>query len=398
MLDRAPVGARAHLLRLLLPERELLVSHPRRARGRATPRSSCSSSLASPVIPADTVKALHAEPGLVRKVSYRPSLRRQFEPRVRRLNGERARAGRGSSPTTPRRRCPRGSRRGAQIAVLDAAADLVDVLYARELVHKNDSAAARRKQRLLERRAQILQPSPRWSSSRPGARRPSTATARGASALGAATHGRALRAAAPSSGWRCTTWPIPTPGYPELIGDRVHARARAVLGGPDRARQSLVRSGSPRSRRSDALRPQDLVGVRRRRDHASTTARATTASARSCSGGTGAAFALWDRAVIAVRCSATARCCARPASRASRAATCGSASARAAACACGSTPDLIVLVTGALALASRPGTRTRPTEIEATLRWELVHDFALGIEGRRVPDGYEGQLLTFVYF
>ena len=101
------------------------------------------------------------------------------------------------------------------IATLDAAADLVDVLYARELIHKTDSEAARRKQRLLERRAAILKPSRALAIEAPLAEAPERGHGSRRLGLGAAAAGGKYGA---SLEFRLALHDLAdaTPGYPEL--------------------------------------------------------------------------------------------------------------------------------------------------------------------------------------
>lgn len=112
-----------------------------------------------PVIPADTIKALYANPGLVSGLHVRPSLRRQFVARVHGLDDEQ-RALLEQLEDHPQTPLPRALATGRAIAVLDAAQDLVDIRYADELARTLDSPPARLKQRLLERRAEIAVASP----------------------------------------------------------------------------------------------------------------------------------------------------------------------------------------------------------------------------------------------
>ena len=114
--------------------------------------------VSSPVIPAATVQSVRSRKGLVRSVHYRPSLRTQFETKIAALNGREADLVEQlvTEPETaldlPRERA---------ILVLDAAADLMDIRFARELLKARDEGpAAKRKQRLLERRAELRIPSP----------------------------------------------------------------------------------------------------------------------------------------------------------------------------------------------------------------------------------------------
>ncbi len=110
-----------------------------------------------PVIPADTIKALYAN-DLVGAVKFRPSLRRIFRTRIagmpesdRDLVEELGANGAAPVPADlpPERK----------IRAFDAAQDLVDILHAKKLTYEVDSEPARRKQQLLERRAEVLVPS-----------------------------------------------------------------------------------------------------------------------------------------------------------------------------------------------------------------------------------------------
>ncbi len=110
------------------------------------------------VVPANSVKAVFSNPGLVRGVHYRPSIHTQFQQRLDRLSA----AQRGAladlvadrhAPLPPRME-PRQS-----VEVLDAALDYADVRYAKELVQGTNREALEFKQRLLERRSEILIPS-----------------------------------------------------------------------------------------------------------------------------------------------------------------------------------------------------------------------------------------------
>jgi Domain of unknown function (DUF4105) len=110
-----------------------------------------------PVIPADTIKALYANTGLVKSIRFRPSLRRQFLERLSHLDDRQKSlvAELVYKPTTPL-----GDVKDARaIAVLDAAQDLMDIRHAKALTHDVNSEPARMKQTLLERRAEITMPS-----------------------------------------------------------------------------------------------------------------------------------------------------------------------------------------------------------------------------------------------
>lgn len=106
------------------------------------------------VLPSDTVKALYRNPGLVRRVQYRPSIRTQLEARAARLSPAGLHALQALS-SDPAATLPAGLSPDAQAAVLDAALDQLDVRYMRELVVGNAPDAARRRQALLERRSAL---------------------------------------------------------------------------------------------------------------------------------------------------------------------------------------------------------------------------------------------------
>ena len=116
--------------------------------------------LSSPVLPADTVKALFDNPGFVRKVTYRPSARTRFEHDIEGLSSEQKSLV-DELADNAELALPKDLPLAAQVQVLDAAADLVDLRSIKALVKHEDPVAAERKRRLLERRAALLVPSPR---------------------------------------------------------------------------------------------------------------------------------------------------------------------------------------------------------------------------------------------
>ncbi|ACG71293.1 conserved hypothetical protein [Anaeromyxobacter sp. K] len=123
------------------------------------------------VLPSDTVVALFENPGLVRRVHYRPSIRTQFEARARGLSGAELRevealSGDPAAPLAP------GTPPDGQAKVLDAAVDLLDLRHARELIRGFEPKAAQDRQALLERRAALGVPSAPLALPLPEARRP----------------------------------------------------------------------------------------------------------------------------------------------------------------------------------------------------------------------------------
>jgi hypothetical protein len=167
----------------------------------------------TPVVPADTVKALFANPGLVKGVRYRPSAMTQFRARIAGMPGDQLDAVQAlaSDPQAPVQFPP-----AEQIRVFDAAADLIDVRYAKDLPITPEGKGGQIKQAVLERRARILQPSPELPVRPPLDKRPD------------AGHG-SMRSLV-SAGWSSARGPMlslgyrlglhdlddPPAGYPEL--------------------------------------------------------------------------------------------------------------------------------------------------------------------------------------
>ncbi len=109
------------------------------------------------VIPADTVKRLMEHPGLVRAVRYRASLRTQLVRRVAQLTDAQLDAAhaladdpRAASPALPQ---------AELVAAMDAAADLIDLRHADELL-RGEGVGADKKHALLARRAALGVTSP----------------------------------------------------------------------------------------------------------------------------------------------------------------------------------------------------------------------------------------------
>ena len=181
----------------------------------AAPDLHLTDQLKLPVVPADTVKALQANPGLVVRTTYRPSAATQFHARIAGMTSTQLAAveGLARDPEAP---LPAGSPQAERIRLFDAAADLIDVRYAKELPFEPDGPAGKLKRRVLERRAEILQPSPELRIPPPLHKRPD------------AGHGSARISAGPiwssvdgpmvSASWRISLHDLSDPpdGYPEL--------------------------------------------------------------------------------------------------------------------------------------------------------------------------------------
>jgi hypothetical protein len=349
--------------------------------------------LVSPVIPADTIKVVYATPGLVRKVSYRPSLRKQFEARVSRLNGE-ERALVEELAQDADRALPAGMGEDRRIAVLDAAADLVDVLYARDLIHKSDSDAARRKQRVLERRAQILAPSEPLQLSPPLREAPEHGHGSRRVGLGAATTDGAF---APTAEFRLSLHDLAdaSDGYLELSAiEFMRARVQLWPGARlelDQASIFRVVSLTPQTRFDRKMSWELDVGAAAVEDSACD--RCLAAHIR---GGAGLSFALLERA-LSFWLMGRGAFLYGPGFEGLEESHVRLGIGPSGGLRLRLTPELIALVTAYWLWlpAQQPETTY---EVSGTLRWEALTDLAFGVEGRRVPVGYEGLLLTFVYF
>ena len=125
----------------------------------AAPRLQLLSRVGKVVIPADTVKAVAAEPGLVRAVRWRPSIRTQFQARTAGLDAAALDAVEAVArdPAAP---LPAGLDDVGRARTLDAAADLVDLRHGKEIALESDAHALALRQALLERRAAIPVVSP----------------------------------------------------------------------------------------------------------------------------------------------------------------------------------------------------------------------------------------------
>jgi hypothetical protein len=120
----------------------------------AAPRLELLSHVGKITLPADTVKALFANPGLVRAVRFRPSGRTQLQARAAGLSGsELERVSLLASGGEPEGF--EGLPQPERVRLLDTALDLVDVQHGRAILEGSDAAADALRQRLLERRSVI---------------------------------------------------------------------------------------------------------------------------------------------------------------------------------------------------------------------------------------------------
>jgi hypothetical protein len=107
-----------------------------------------------PVLPVDTVRALFANPGLVRSVHYRPSLRSTVRHELASLTHEQMGAV-GALIADSDAPLPASMSGRARAQVFDVASDVIDVREAKAVLKGDDARVNRVKQRLLERRAEI---------------------------------------------------------------------------------------------------------------------------------------------------------------------------------------------------------------------------------------------------
>lgn len=187
----------------------------------ANPELDLTSKLGPAVLPADTVKALFDNPGLVRDVGFRPSLRRQFLASVAPLDGEQQDLVE-ELVVDAEKPFPSDWLPVKRVPVLDAALDLVDVRHVKDLVFKTNPEAAAKKQRLLERRASYQVPSRRAPIEVPHDERPDKGHGSMRLALGAgyrnADGDGTFQRGFGQLGFRLALHDLadPVPGYPDL--------------------------------------------------------------------------------------------------------------------------------------------------------------------------------------
>lgn len=140
----------------------------------ADPKLDLISHVGWPVIPSDTLKALYANPGLVRSVSYRPSNRTRFAHLIEMLPPNEQLVV-SALMENPKAELPAGFSVDQNVRVLDVAIDLMDVKMASDLPKDRaemDADNARAQQTLLERRTEFLVPSPDYAFAPPFRRMP----------------------------------------------------------------------------------------------------------------------------------------------------------------------------------------------------------------------------------
>lgn len=349
--------------------------------------------ISSPVIPADTVRALFKYPELVGKVGFRPSARRQFQTRAAQLSADELTMVE-ELAVDAQHKLPAALPSAREIAVLDAAADLIDVWYARELVHRENSEAAARKQQLLERRARILQPSLPLEVQTPEAERPERGHGSQRVGVGAVTGGDHWGL---SLDVRLALHDLtdPTPGYPELNAlEFMHIRALFWQTQRIELRDASfvhVASLTPQTRFDRKSSWEFDVGATTVRDKACNNCLMAQAA-----GGAGLTFAFFDNrlALFALGYgnlgwSPKLEGLATTHFRAG----------------IGPAGGLRLRITDGLILLTRahwlwlPGQTPSSTyRANATLRISLFSALAIGLEAEAFPNGLEAQALAYTYF
>lgn len=123
----------------------------------ADPKLELISRLGYPVLPADTIKVILKNPGLLRALHYRPSNRTQFKHRLQTLSPEEL-AAVDRLLDAPEAALDARFDPAAQARILDAAIDLVEVRFARDINKQREAMDQRGiavEQALLERRASL---------------------------------------------------------------------------------------------------------------------------------------------------------------------------------------------------------------------------------------------------
>jgi hypothetical protein len=163
------------------------------------------------VLPSDTVKALYRNPGLVRQVQYRPSLRRQLDARLALLDGaERSLV----EPTLADPGAGAGLSPARRAAVLDAALDLLDLRKGKAILGATDPEALALRQRLLEARSALRVQSPRLDLPPPETAQPQLGHGSLRAGLGAAVDAGGRPAALLDLRLALHDLGDPLPGYP----------------------------------------------------------------------------------------------------------------------------------------------------------------------------------------
>ncbi len=349
-----------------------------------------------PVIPADTIKSVMAEPGLVRSIHYRPSIRTQVRARLDKLDGDEkdALSELMSDPEAP---FPAGFDQPRRVAVLDAALDLADFRYADDLTKPpalRDPAGEQLQQRLLERRAAILAESPDLVVAPPFRKMPHMG--HGSTRVGLGSGYSSDRNAYHTLEFRLALHDLadPTDGYPEYA---------AIEFMPTRLRY-YIKEARPSLEDFSLVRVTSLTPLSRFQHPWSWTVRAGATRVRDggCNGclagmgeiGAGWAFSLFSKSTLFYAL-ADAQLLAPVHGgvfHALRAGIGPSGGVRVKL-----SHNLLALGTGTWSWL--PGRDPKSTwRADGTVRWQYVRDFALDLHATAAPDAWSAQAESMLYF
>ena len=356
-----------------------------------------------PVIPADTVKALYKNPGLVAHVRYRPSLRTIFAQRTEKMNTAEKDAVEAitANPDAPISDAIQGK---ARIAVIDAAADLVDIRYAKDLLHSTPNSEGEKiKQRLLARRSEIAIASDDPEIVPPWRRMPNVGHGSQRIMLGPGYSSQGSTTQSGGSGFGQLEYRLalhdlgdPTPGYPELsqieflpTRVRFYPKGRAF----ELENFSIVRvvSLSPQTQFQRSMSWKVRAGITRLRDSGCFDCAAPDAEI-----GVGLAFPFAKEALTLYFTADTYVAGHRDMhgikDSVLRAGVGPFAGARV------RFGEDLVWLTGGRWLYLPLQKPFSTWSADTTLRWQYTYNFALGVELRAQPLAVDGQIVSAIYF
>jgi hypothetical protein len=348
----------------------------------------------TPVLPVDTVKALLANPGLVRRVRHRPSIRDQFARRIEGLGAHELDAVEdlAAHPDRP----IVGLSIDRQARVLDAALDYLDVRYAKELVDDPTSAAKLTKQRLEERRAALAIPSPELAP--PDSAHLAPELSHSSSRVGLGSGATLEQGGFAALDFRLALHDLadPVPGFPEYAQIEFMKGEARFHYQPHRIElESLslidVVSLNPFGQFNHRISWELDVGGTRFRDDGC----ASCVAARVQLAGGPAASIGSDRVMLFAM--AETEVAVGPELSGIRGSIFRVGVGPLAGARIRWTDRLITLITGDwLFLPWQTGDFT--WYVEGTTRWELGKDIAVGLAGKKQPRGLEGQLAAYFYY
>jgi len=362
----------------------------------ASPRLHLIDRVGWPVIPADTVKAIVAEPGLVRAIHFRPSLNTQLVARFGALDsGEQTAVLRlAESPAAPLDAAIPPPER---VKLLDTALDLADFRSADDLTKPEalrDPEADKLKQKLLERRAAIPIESEPLVVAPPFRKMPHLG--HGSSRVGLGVGRASVRGYYYTAEARVSLHDLgdARDGYPETAAIEFMPFRLRYYDEQQRVSVedfSLIRvtSLSPMTRFDHSWSWTVRAGGERGRD----------AGCRECFAGLGEFGAGWSSALfsnsLVLYTLADAQLLAPVEGGLFHALRAGIGP---------SGGGIFRFASNFIGLATADWlwlphqTPTSTWRADATLRWEYVHDFALDLHGTAQPDAWSAQIQSMIYF